>query len=162
MVRLLGQLHWAFPVTLAKSEAILAFPMTYCMLLDKVSIKYCQGRNEVRWRPGQEASLASPCSSLILSEANVLFEGSTCTPCDLSRWNAMWLKLKNLQPAFKKTIDKKPGARFTVDGTNCFWKWITFFLQMQLSSFCSFVFFVLTRLPVYFISIEIFSNSVTF
>ena len=25
---------------------------------------YDQGRNEVRWRPGQEASLAPPCSNL--------------------------------------------------------------------------------------------------
>ena len=43
-------------------------------------------------------------------------------------------------------------------GTNCFWKWITLFLQMQLPSFCLFVFFVLTKVPLYFISIEIFSN----
>jgi len=27
-------------------------------------LKYCWGRNEVRWRPGQEASLAPPCSHL--------------------------------------------------------------------------------------------------
>ena len=37
-----------------------------------------QGRNEVRWRPGQETSLAPPCSNLrsCLSEVNVLFKKS--------------------------------------------------------------------------------------
>jgi len=27
----------------------------------KKQLNQCQGRNEVRWRPGQEASLAPPC-----------------------------------------------------------------------------------------------------
>jgi len=27
-------------------------------------LNYCQGRNEVRWRPGQDASLAPPYSNL--------------------------------------------------------------------------------------------------
>jgi len=38
---------------------------------------YTQGRTEVRWRPGQETSLASPCSNKGLSQANVLY-WNTC------------------------------------------------------------------------------------
>ena len=41
-------------------------------------------------------------------------------------------------------------------GTNCFRKWITLFLQTHLPSFCLFV-FVQTKVPLYFISIEIIS-----
>jgi len=39
-----------------------------------------QGRKEVRWLPGQEESLAPPCSNLraFASEAKLLFEESTC------------------------------------------------------------------------------------
>ena len=37
---------------------------------------------------------------------------------------------------FKKLTDEKPGVKFAVVGTNCFWKWITHFLQMQLRLFC--------------------------
>jgi len=33
-------------------------------LITTVCIPLCQGRNEVRWRPDQEASLAPPCSDL--------------------------------------------------------------------------------------------------
>jgi len=32
------------------------------------------------------------------------------------------LELTNFQPALKKLIDKKPGARFTAVGSKCFWK----------------------------------------
>jgi len=37
-------------------------------------IHYTQGRNEASWRPGQEASLAHPCSNLMSfgSQCNVL------------------------------------------------------------------------------------------
>jgi len=38
-----GMIHWTSPVT---------------------SLGHQQGRNEIRWRPGHEASLAPPCSNL--------------------------------------------------------------------------------------------------
>ena len=38
-------------------------------------------------------------------------------------------------------VTPAPGSSSTaLIGTNCFWKWITLFLQMQLHSFCLFVF----------------------
>ena len=50
-----------------------------------------------------------------------------------------------------------PAPSTALVGSKCFWKWITLFLQMQLPSFCLLI-FVLTKLPLYFISIEIISN----
>ena len=42
-------------------------------------ILYCtQGRNEVRWRPGQETSLAPPCSNLRSFGSKSAVEESTC------------------------------------------------------------------------------------
>jgi len=52
-------------------------------------LQWLQGRNEVRWRPGQEASLAPPCSNLQVLRKQICcwrkylrhccdFEESTC------------------------------------------------------------------------------------
>ena len=61
--------------------------------------------------------------------------------------NAIPRKLTNLQPALKKLINEKPGARFVVVRSNCFRKLITFFYKFNCIRFvCSF-FFVLSRLP---------------
>jgi len=46
-----------------------------------------QGRNEVRWRPGQEASLALPCSNLRSFGSKCTVEESTCE-IDGTFWRA--------------------------------------------------------------------------
>jgi len=46
-------------------------------LYSTVGVPRTQGRNEVRWRPGQEASLAPPCSNLS-SFARKFTDKSTC------------------------------------------------------------------------------------
>jgi len=59
----------------------------------KLMLNQCQGRNEVRWRPGQEASLAPPWSNLrsfggkftALKEALVIFWGLLDAPAGIRR-----------------------------------------------------------------------------
>jgi len=78
---------------------------------------------------------------------------------NMTSGNAMAIpfKLTNLQSALKKLTNEKPGARFVVVGINCFRKLNIF--STNSIAFVLFVrFFVLSRLPVYFISIDIFSN----
>jgi len=53
-------------------------------------IAYAQGRNEVRWRPGQEASLVPHVRNWGLSEANVLNNKSTCDIIGTYRRPPQW------------------------------------------------------------------------
>jgi len=75
-----------------------------CLIVGEANMHDKQGRNEVRWRPGQEASLAPPCSKLrsfgskftVLQKVLVtllglfgarrsdLALGELCPPCPLS------------------------------------------------------------------------------
>jgi len=41
-------------------------------------LNYCCGRNQVRWRPGQEACLVLPCSNLRYFGSKCTIEESTC------------------------------------------------------------------------------------
>jgi len=87
-MKVLEDIYVAYIPTLA----VLPYNITYYPMLKSNYFHHCweQGRNEVRWRPGQEASLASPVSNLkllrtwdrkqmhapcshLMSEANALY-----------------------------------------------------------------------------------------
>jgi len=65
-------------ITTKKSEVLPAVSLLLLLQANATGVCLSHGRNEVRWRPGQEAGLSPLCSKLRSSGSKYCIEESTC------------------------------------------------------------------------------------
>jgi len=97
-----------------------------------------QGRNEVRWRPGHEASLAPPCSKLRSFEANVLCWRKYLWQCwDFSASAAV---IWRLQVTRRRGIASPCPLRYAPGPETCVWYLVSVVGDDSLFFFIHFIF----------------------